>query len=141
MRKIPTVKRVMTPFPHSVEPDLPVEEAIEMMGEHDFHHLPIVDGGRFAGLLSERLLRQFVASDPGVGGSRPVREAPIGEAFVVDIDDRLDHVAMAMAERHQDAAVVLKQGRIVGIFTSTDACRALAELLRSEFPVGGDAVA
>lgn len=141
MRKIPAVKRVMTPFPYSVEPDRPVGEAIATMREHEFHHLPVVEDGRFVGLLSERILRQFVESDPEAGGSRPVREAPIGEACVVDIDERLDHVAIAMVEGHQDAAVVLKRGRVAGIFTSTDACRYLAELLRQDFPVGGDEVA
>jgi CBS domain-containing protein len=33
---------------------------------------------------------------------------------------------------------VVKEGRLVGIFTATDACRALAELLREIFPVAGE---
>ena len=141
MLRIPIVKSVMTPFPYSIEVDRPLEEALDMMKEHDFRHLPVVEGGELVGVLSERHLGQVAETARGSGRELLVSDVPIGEACVVDIEERLDNVVMAMAESHRGSAVVLKSGRVAGIFTSTDACRYLVEVLRSEFPVGGDDVA
>jgi CBS domain-containing protein len=38
-------------------------------------------------------------------------------------------VARTMAEHHIGSAIVTKNDKLVGIFTVTDACRALAEIL------------
>jgi hypothetical protein len=37
-----------------------------------------------------------------------------------------------MAERRIGSAIVAKNGKLVGIFTVTDACRALAEVLEGK---------
>jgi CBS domain-containing protein len=42
-----------------------------------------------------------------------------------------------MAERHLGSALVTRGGKLVGIFTTTDACRALARLLREQHPYDG----
>ncbi|MFQ5527750.1 MAG: HPP family protein [Thermoanaerobaculia bacterium] len=141
MRKIPNVKSVMTPFPYSVETDRPLSEALEMMATHDFRHLPVVESGELVGVLSERLVGPFVARPSASEGDLLVRDAPMAEAYVAGLDEPLDNVVVAMAERHLGSAVVVKNGRVAGIFTSTDACRYLAKVLRSEFPVGGNEVA
>ena len=39
-----------------------------------------------------------------------------------------------MADRHIGSAVVTKDGKRVGVLTTTDACRALARVLRQRFP-------
>jgi len=140
MRRIPNIKSVMTPFPYSIGIDRPLAEALAMMKEHGFRHLPVVENGVLVGVASERHLRQ-VTGRTGTEAEPLVRDAPIGEAYVVGLDERLDNVVLAMAQRHLGAAVVARGGRVVGIFTSTDACRYLGEVLRSEFPVGGDDVA
>jgi hypothetical protein len=46
-----------------------------------------------------------------------------------------------MAEYHIGSALILKQGKLVGIFTATDACRCFGEYLRALFPddTGNDA--
>jgi acetoin utilization protein AcuB len=43
----------------------------------------------------------------------------------------LDVVADALAEHKYGSAVVIQNDKVVGIFTTNDACRALSELLRS----------
>jgi CBS domain-containing protein len=52
-------------------------------------------------------------------------------ADTVEADVPLDRVAAAMAERHVGSALVTKAGKLVGVFTGTDACRALAQVPRS----------
>ncbi len=43
-----------------------------------------------------------------------------------------------MATERVGSALVLRGERIVGIFTTTDACRLFAEYLRRDFPADGD---
>jgi CBS domain-containing protein len=45
-------------------------------------------------------------------------------------------VVAEMAARHIGSAIVLRHGRLVGVFTAVDACRLLAEFLRDRFRPG-----
>jgi len=131
----------MTPFPYSIGIDEPLAAAADMMSEHQFRHLPVVEGTELVGVLSERLVREAIERARQTGSESIVRDAPVLEAYVVGLDAQLDNVVLAMADRHLSSALVVKNGRLAGIFTSTDACRCLGEHLRSDFSVGGDDVA
>ncbi|MFY9587509.1 MAG: CBS domain-containing protein [Actinomycetota bacterium] len=49
------VRDYMTPTPVAVNPDTSVEEAVQIMLEHSFRHLPVVDGEReLKGVVSIR---------------------------------------------------------------------------------------
>jgi CBS domain-containing protein len=49
------VRDYMTPTPVAVNPDTTVEEAVQIMLEHGFRHLPVVDGEReLKGVVSIR---------------------------------------------------------------------------------------
>ena len=49
------VRDYMTPTPVAVNPDTSVEEAVQIMLEHGFRHLPVVDGEReLKGVVSIR---------------------------------------------------------------------------------------
>lgn len=139
MRQIPSIKSVMTPFPHSIEPDEPLTRALEIMEQHGIHHLPVVVDGRPWGILTERAVR--VALGPAVASpaaaSLRVRDIAPEDAYAVDLHVPLDVVVSGMAARRADCALVVKDDRLAGIFTITDACRTLGELLRSLFPRGG----
>jgi len=50
----------------------------------------------------------------------------------------LDHVLMEMADRHIGSVLVVREKRLAGIFTVTDACRRFGEFLRATFPPGDD---
>ncbi len=45
---------VMTPDPNTVSSDTTAIEALRLMQDGDYRHLPIVDGGRVSGLVSRR---------------------------------------------------------------------------------------
>lgn len=139
---MPLIKSVMTPFPYTIEVDASLVAAQAMMRDHGVRHLPVTRGGRLVGLLSERDLRRLL--DPGqewpAGDSVAVGDAALFDPFVVGMSSPLDDVLLEMAERRIGSALVVKDGRIAGIFTATDACRVLAEQLRALFPKGdGDA--
>ena len=139
---MPLVKSVMTPFPHTIEVDASLEAAQAMMRDHGVRHLPVTRGGRLVGLLSERDLRRSLDPAQGLpaGDSLAVGDAALFDPFVVGMSAPLDDVLHEMAERRIGSALVVKDERIAGIFTATDACRVLAEQLRALFPKGdGDA--
>jgi CBS domain-containing protein len=140
LQAIPPVKAVMTPFPYSVSLHETVSRAQVMMEEHGFRHLPVVDRGKLVGVISEREARQAAAA--GRRSRRPDSEILVSDAtrlkaYLVDLSEPLDRVLVQMAARRIDAALVVKAGRLAGIFTVTDACRCFAQLLRSQFPGSG----
>jgi acetoin utilization protein AcuB len=49
------------------------------------------------------------------------------------VADPLDRVLDAMTEKRLGSVLVLKEGELAGVFTASDACQLLAELLRDQF--------
>ena len=138
-KSIPPVKAVMTPFPHSIEASEPMTRAREMMTGYGFHHLPVIDRGELVGVISEPDLRRAESAD---SGARRVAEVTRQESFLVDLSEPLDHVLAKMARLQVGSVLVVKEDRLAGIFTVTDACRSFAECLRAQFPgEGGDEAA
>jgi acetoin utilization protein AcuB len=128
---IPAVKKYMTPSPLSIGPDQTLERAHEMMRTNQVRHLPVLKGGKLVGIVSERdllLIETIRDVDPG---RVPVEDAMSEHIYEVDADTGLDVVAEMLTEYKYGSAVVLERGELVGIFTTNDACRALAGLLHA----------
>lgn len=125
-----TVRRFMTAGPHSISSQHTLAEAHRLMREKGIRHLPVVDDGRLAGVVSQRDL-YLLETLRGVELARErVEDAMSDEPYVVSPDAPLDEVAEAMATRRHGSALVVERSEVVGIFTSTDALRALVILLR-----------
>lgn len=58
-----------------------------------------------------------------------MREAYVEKPCAVPASTPVSKVARVMAENRIGSAIVTKHGKLVGIFTVTDACRALAEII------------
>lgn len=133
---MPTIKVAMTPFPHSIESEASIVRAREMMREHDINHLPVMHEGSLVGVLSERDVRlvETSALHRDRAHEVQVREACNLDTYIVDVDAPLDVVLREMAELHLGSALVVKNDKLAGILTSSDAYRMLAELLAARFP-------
>jgi acetoin utilization protein AcuB len=134
MKRIPTIKSVMTPFPSAVDVNATVEEAREFMRQHKIRHLPVTEGGKLVGMVSDRDIKLILGPDFAYPDSRDlkVRAVMIADAYRVDLSARLDEVLMHMAEHHLGSVLVTRKGKLAGVFTVTDACRAFAEFLREQ---------
>ena len=145
LKAIPPIKALMTPFPYFIDLDAPLERAREMMGPQQIRHLPVMSEGRLVGVVSEPAIARVLEVEAGEAAKdRPlVRDAAQPEPYIVDLSAPADVVLTQMAQRHVDVAVVVKHGRLAGIFTMTDAFRAFADLLQTQFPdpAGGDEAA
>ena len=131
MKRNPQVIAFMTPFPYSVDVDAPLKDAHALMREHRFRHLPVTSTDAIVGVLTDRDIKLVLGPD----FDRPneeelsVRDAYVEQPCVVSASTPVATVARTMAEKHIGSAIVTKKGKLVGIFTVTDACRALAQVL------------
>ncbi|MBK6686284.1 MAG: CBS domain-containing protein [Deltaproteobacteria bacterium] len=120
----------MTPSPHSIGPGQTIAVALKLMRTHGVRHLPVLDGGNIIGLVSEREL-ELVATLGATNPERaPVEQAMIPDPYWAEVDTPVAEVAAKMAERKLGSAVITRGGKLAGVFTTTDALRALAELAR-----------
>jgi acetoin utilization protein AcuB len=131
MKRNPQVIAFMTPFPHSIEVDAPLEDAHKLMREHRFRHVPVMSGGEIVGVLTDRDIKLVLGPDFGSPDERElrVRDAYVERPCVVPASTPVAKVARVMAQNRIGSAIVTKHGKLVGIFTVTDACRALAEII------------
>jgi acetoin utilization protein AcuB len=127
----PQLKNVMTPFPYSVDIEAPVEEARQFMREHKIRHLPVTENGALKGLVSDRDIKLMLGPDFAYPDKTTlkVRDVMVEDSYTVDLAAPLDEVLRHMAEHRLGSAIVTRKGKLAGMFTSTDACRAFADFL------------
>ena len=124
-----TVKRFMSPLPHTIDHDQPLSAAHKLMREHDIRHLPVLDGGRLAGIVSQRDL-YLIESLKDVDPERvKVSEAMSTEVFAVDPNTTIRKIVSEMAVHKLGSAVVVESDKVVGVFTTTDALAVFAGVL------------
>ncbi|MBL9105313.1 MAG: CBS domain-containing protein [Myxococcales bacterium] len=121
----------MTTAPHTIGADQPMARAHELMREHRLRHLPVLAASRLVGIVTDRDLHMVETLDDVDPRSVRVEEAMSQDVYAVAPDAPLDEVVHDMAAHKYGSAVVVERDHVVGIFTTVDACRALADLLRA----------
>ena len=120
------VQQVMTSQPVTVGRNESLATAHELMREHQCRHLPVLEHGELVGVVTQRDL-YLLETIAGVDLRQDhVDDAMSTDAYAVPPDAPLDHVAGHMAANRVGCAVVIERGRVIGIFTTTDALRVLA---------------
>ena len=134
--RAPQLKNVMTPFPYSVDADAHVDEAERFMREHKIRHLPVMDKGELKGVVSDRDIKLMLGPDFAYPNPRELKvgNVMIEDCYVVDLATPLRAVLRHMAEHRLGSALVTRRGKLAGVFTSTDACRAFADYLEGAPP-------
>ena len=131
MAQTPPIRSVMTASPRTVDIDAPVRVAQDLMIDFEIRHLPVTEGDRLVGILSDRDIAFASNSATGELCDRLcVRDVCSLEVYRVAPEEPLDAVLAEMAERRIGSVVVTEGERIAGLFTATDACRCFAEHLR-----------
>jgi acetoin utilization protein AcuB len=131
MKAIPLITRYMTTAPHSIGAEQSLATARDFMKAHGIRHLPVMKAGKLTGILSDRDLKMAL----GFEGVNPiitrVEEIALEDAYSVSSSAKLEEVVATMADKRIGSALVLDHDHLVGIFTATDAMKALADLLRT----------
>ena len=123
------LRQVMTPAPHTIGSDQKLSVAHRLMRDHGLRHLPVLRGGRLVGVLSQRDLFFLESLNDVEVDIDCVADAMTQDVYTAHPEDLLRDVARVMANRKYGCAVVVEQGRLLGIFTVTDALRHLADAL------------
>jgi acetoin utilization protein AcuB len=130
-KPIPTIQKYMTPAPHSITAEQTLARAQELMSEHHIRHLPVLHGDRLLGVVTDRDLHLIESLKDVNPKLITVSDAMSSSVYAVAPDAPLDEVVGPMAEKKLGSAVVVQNGKVVGIFTTVDVCIALSDLLHS----------
>lgn len=123
------MQHVMTPQPITIGREQSLATAHELMRRHDCRHLPVLEHGELVGIVTQRDL-YLLETIAGVDLTKDqVDDAMSTDAYAVQPDASLTDVAAHMATERVGCAVVIERGRVIGIFTTTDALRVVAGFL------------
>jgi CBS domain-containing protein len=115
------VADVMTTNVKVIGPDETVQQAARMMTAEDSGVLPVREGDRLIGMLTDRDLAVRLAAEGKDPTRTKVREVMSPDVRYVYEDETLDHVADNMAEQKlRRMPVMNRQKRLVGIISLGD---------------------
>jgi acetoin utilization protein AcuB len=118
----------MTPNPQTIAPSATLIEAEEVMARGRFRHLPVVEHGRLAGIISEREARPPAGVTPELArvlSGRPVSAVMQTNVITIAPEDPLEHAARLLHVNKIGCLPVLRAGRLEGIITTSDIFDAL----------------
>ena len=128
MKMMPTISKYMTPMPHTIGRDISLKTAFAMMREYGIRHLPVQEAGTLVGVISDRDAK--LASSFKGSSDFTVDDVMVEEPYTVEPETPLAEVVKEMAAHKYGCAMIRQRnGKIVGIFTATDALRVLHETL------------
>jgi len=132
------VRDVMRSPVVTIPPEMTLEAAYREMREQGIRHLPVVEGERLLGVVTDRDLRlatSALAPAPFGTGSR-VSAVMSRPAVTADAGDPIEDAARAMRERKIGCLPVLEEGRLAGILTGLDLLDALMRMTGVDQPSG-----
>jgi CBS domain-containing protein len=119
---------VMTTRPRAVTPQTPLTEVAEVMKSDDVGSVPVVEGERLVGIVTDRdIVVRAIAQGKDPRGM-PVSEVSTRELVTVGPDDDLS-AALELMARYQvrRLAVTGKDERLVGVVSQADVARQAKE--------------
>jgi acetoin utilization protein AcuB len=125
----PLVSAFMTRSVHTIGRDQTLAHAHELMNKYRIRHLPVLDGGVLVGMLSQRDLYFVETLSSDKPDAITVDEAMTQDVFEVGVDEKLASVAKTMQRKKHGCAVVTKGAKVVGVFSTIDALKALLSYL------------
>jgi CBS domain-containing protein len=115
-----TVRDLMTPKPTTIQPSTPIIEAARSMKSEDVGSLPIVEGDRLVGVVTDRDLAIRVLAE-NKGSETPVSEIASKDVVTIDPQQSLEEAARLMAQHQiRRLPVCEEDGRLVGIIAQAD---------------------
>lgn len=126
--EIPTMNDRMTFKPLSIHPEDSTVKALGLMLDHEIRHLPVVEGDRLVGMISDRDIRQ----NWRITGGEMKEFGDVDQQIVSDLMSRHPisvkeetsiHDAIKLMVEHKIGGlpVVDIDNKLVGIFTEIDA--------------------
>ncbi len=111
----------------TINPEKSIIDALKLMKKHSIRHLPVMDGDKFVGFVSEFDVREVrllpMAEDI------KIRDVMIKDPITISADENLEDAARLIFMHEIGALPVLDHGKLVGIITSKDILAAFIEMM------------
>lgn len=136
MRRNEKITKIMTADPQTVQAGQPISEVSKMIHEGGFHHVPVLDGQRLAGIVtSTDLLRVTYEygtdprqTDTVLDHTVSLQDLMRAEPDVLrDTQTVRDAVELLATKPYHSLPVVDGDGNLAGIVTTTDVLRYMLE--------------
>ena len=115
------VRDIMTPSPFTVSEKNTIRDVARIMAEHDTGVVPVVDGKKILGLITDRDIVVRLVAEGRDPGSANVREAMTDSIKSVKEDQSVDEVMELMSNAQvRRVPVVDKNDDLVGIVSFRD---------------------
>ena len=127
------VRDAMTRDVVTVESEESAARAWGLCRERSIRHLPVVEGGRLVGIVSDRDLRDLsppraTADEENTLGWVRIRDTMSARVVTAHPLDTIEHAAKVIYENKFNCLPVVADDELVGIITSSDLVRTLVEL-------------
>ena len=123
--------KVMTPFPYTISSRSPVPEALNMLDEHDINELPVTAEDKLVGIITRRdveVVLSLAHKKSSLEGLI-VRDICRTDPYIVETNCKVSNVIANLINSNRQAALVVKKGRLVGVFTQANAYSLLLKYL------------
>lgn len=138
MRKNEPIRKLMSTSVISIHHGEPVSQARKIMVESGVHHLPVVSGDELKGIISWSDLLRISFGDAFGADERAV-DATLDHTFTLELVMSVDVITVTPQTTVHEAAEILckgdfhclpvvDDGKLVGMVTSSDLLKYLAEL-------------
>ena len=132
----------------TARPDTSLWKAWELLQKHQIRHLPVIQGNRLVGMITDRSLRQLMPSSlappeeldrfQAWGAQVKVGDVMSRALFPVTPQTPIREALQIILDRRVGCTPVLRGSTLVGILTTRDLLRALAAQIRGEAIAPGE---
>lgn len=113
------VREVMTPNPRTCQPNSTILDAAVIMRDEDTGAVPVVEGGKVIGMVTDRdIVIRCIAE--GGGGDKKLREICSGDVVCASPDMSATEAADLMGEHQIRRLPVVEDDKLVGIVSLGD---------------------
>jgi CBS domain-containing protein len=116
-----TIREIMTEHPRCIGPDAELTDAAREMLEFGVGALPVVDGGRIVGILTDRdiVVRHLASARAPASVESVMTRDPI----TIDVDQPLERAEQLMSQHQIRRLPVCENDRPIGMITQADIAR------------------
>ncbi len=131
------VSNWMTKNVFAVTPDDSISDAIRLLKEKGIKHLPVVEGDRVRGILSDRDIKEYTPSKATtldiyelhyLLAKTKIKEVMKKQVITTTPDTPIEEAAMILYDRNIGCLPVVENERLVGIISEKDIFRTLIDI-------------
>jgi CBS domain-containing protein len=138
-RKAMQLRQIMTQHPSSVQPNDTVQHAAQEMKTHNIGALPVCDGEKLLGIITDRDIAVECVSTGTHPGQCFVKDYMTANPICVPPEATIEEALRKMAEEQVRRLCVVENGALAGIISLGDLAVRMADslALASNVPSGG----